>query len=143
VSPMAVGLYRDLAVGADPSGAETWSNQQTVVMQARVGAPPDIYNPAGQDWGLPPFHPRALRSEGYRSFIELLRANMRHAGGLRIDHVMGLQHLFWVPAGKPPAEGAYVRYPMDDLIGILALESPRQRCLVVGEDLGTVPEGFR
>jgi 4-alpha-glucanotransferase len=140
---MAVGLYRDLAVGADQSGAETWANQRAVVSGAQVGAPPDIYNTAGQDWGLPPFHPRALREEAYASFIELVRANMRHAGGLRIDHVMALQHLYWVPAGQSPANGAYVRYPMDDLVGILALESQRNHCLVVGEDLGTVPEGFR
>jgi 4-alpha-glucanotransferase len=140
---MAVGLYRDLAVGADPSGAETWASQRAVVSGAQVGAPPDIYNTAGQDWGLPPFHPRALREEGYASFIELVRANMRHAGGLRIDHVMALQHLYWVPKGRSPADGAYVRYPLEDLVGILALESQRNRCLVVGEDLGTVPAGFR
>jgi 4-alpha-glucanotransferase len=140
---MAVGLYRDLAVGADQSGAETWANQHAVVSGAQVGAPPDIYNTAGQDWGLPPFHPRALREEAYASFIELVRANMRHAGGLRIDHVMALQHLYWVPKGQSPASGAYVQYPLDDLVGILALESQRNRCLVVGEDLGTVPEGFR
>jgi len=141
--PMAVGLYRDLAVGADPSGAETWANQTAVVTEAQVGAPPDIYNPAGQDWGLPPFNPRMLRDEAYRSFIDLVRANMRHAGGLRIDHVMGLQQLYWVPKGQSPTQGAYVRYPLDDLVGILALESHRHRCLVVGEDLGTVPEGLR
>ena len=140
---MAVGLYRDLAVGADRAGAETWANAAAVVSGAQVGAPPDIHNPAGQNWGLPPFHPHALREEGYRSFIELVRANMRHAGGLRIDHVMGLQHLYWVPQGQPASAGAYVRYPLEDLIGILALESHRQRCLIVGEDLGTVPEGFR
>src|SRR5262249_16240782 len=104
---------------------------------------PDIYNPQGQDWGLPPTDPYILRQQGYRSFIELIRANMRHAGALRIDHVMGLQRLWWVPAGKQPADGAYVTYPMKDLIGILALESHRRRCLVIGEDLGTVPEGFR
>jgi len=141
--PMSIGLYRDLAVGADPSGAETWSNQQAVVTRAQVGAPPDIYNPTGQMWGLPPFHPTALKQEGYRSFINLLRANMRHAGGLRIDHVMALQQLYWVPDGCTAAQGAYVRYPLEDLIGILALESHRNRCLVVGEDLGTVPAGFR
>jgi 4-alpha-glucanotransferase len=141
--PMTIGLYRDLAVGADPSGAETWSNQRAVVEQARVGAPPDIYNPPGQDWGLPPFHPMVLRKEGYRSFIDLLRANMRHAGGLRIDHVMALQQLYWIPQGATAAQGAFVRYPREDLIGILALESHRNRCLVVGEDLGTVPEEFR
>ena len=140
---MAIGLYRDLAVGADRSGAETWHDQQAIVGGAQVGAPPDIYNPAGQDWGLPPFHPRMLKQEAYRSFIELLRANMRHAGGLRIDHVMSLQHLYWVPQGHSPQDGAYVSYPMEDMIGILALESQRQQCLVVGEDLGTVPAGFR
>jgi 4-alpha-glucanotransferase len=140
---MAVGLYRDLAVGADRAGAETWINPACVVSGAQVGAPPDIYNAKGQDWGLPPLSPTALRDEGYRGFIDLIRANMRHAGGLRIDHVMGLRRLYWVPSGKSPAEGAYVRYPMEDMIGILALESHRQRCLVVGEDLGTVPEGFR
>jgi 4-alpha-glucanotransferase len=140
---MAVGLYRDLAVGADPTGAETWAERSAVVSQAQVGAPPDIYNPQGQDWGLPPYHPVALRERGYRSFIGLVRANMRHAGGLRIDHVMALKQLYWVPQGLSPAEGAYVRYPFEDLIGILTLESQRNRCLVVGEDLGTVPEGFR
>jgi malto-oligosyltrehalose trehalohydrolase/4-alpha-glucanotransferase len=140
---MVVGLYRDLAVGADRSGAETWADTAAVVSGAQVGAPPDVHNPAGQNWGLPPFHPRALREEGYRSFVELVRANMRHAGGLRIDHAMGLQHLYWVPQGEKPFAGAYVRYPMEDLIGILALESHRHECLIVGEDLGTVPEGFR
>ncbi|HEY1797875.1 MAG TPA: 4-alpha-glucanotransferase [Stellaceae bacterium] len=140
---MKVGLYRDLAVGADRAGAETWADAAAVISGAQVGCPPDLYNPAGQNWGLPPFHPRALRDEGYRSFIELVRANMRHAGGLRIDHVMGLHHLYWVPSGQSASAGAYVRYPTEDLIGILALESQRHRCLVVGEDLGTVPEGFR
>jgi 4-alpha-glucanotransferase len=141
--PMAVGLYRDLAVGAAPAGAETWFNPRVSVDCAQVGAPPDIHNPAGQDWGLPPFNPLALKEEGYRSFIDLVRANMRHAGGLRIDHVMALKQLYWIPKGGTPAQGAYVRYPMEDLIGILALESHRNSCLVVGEDLGTVPEGFR
>ncbi len=142
-SGMAVGLYRDLAVGTDNSGAATWSRHDAVISGAHVGAPPDIFNPAGQDWGLPPFHPRVLFETGYGDFIDLVRANMRHAGGLRIDHVMALQHLYWVPAGKSPREGAYVRYPLEDLIGIIALESHRHRCLVVGEDLGTVPPGFR
>ena len=143
VRGMAVGLYRDLAVGADRAGAETWANATAVISDAQVGAPPDIYNPAGQNWGLPPFHPRALKEEGYQSFIQLLRANMRHAGGLRIDHAMGLQHLYWIPQGEKPSAGAYVRYPMEDLIGILALESHRHECMIVGEDLGTVPKGFR
>ena len=140
---MTIGIYRDLAVGADSAGAETWAHPNLVVSRAHVGAPPDILNPAGQDWGLPPFNPHALRNEAYSGFIDLVRANMRHAGGLRIDHVMGLRHLYWIPEGCAPSEGAYVSYFMDDLIGILALESRRHRCLVVGEDLGTVPEGFR
>ena len=142
-SAMSVGIYRDLAVGANDAGAETWGNQTAVMAKVHVGAPPDIYNPAGQNWGLPPLNPRALQAEAYRSFIELIRANMRHAGALRIDHVMGLQHLYCVPAGHSPAEGAYVGYPLEDLVGILKLESVRHRCLIVGEDLGTVPEGFR
>jgi 4-alpha-glucanotransferase len=140
---MAIGLYRDLAVGCDRSGSETWTNPEAFLVGVQVGAPPDIFNPAGQDWGLPPFHPTALRDEAYVSFIELIRANMRHAGGLRIDHVMGLQHLYCIPEGCSPAQGAYVGYPLEDLVGILALESHRHRCLVVGEDLGTVPQGFR
>jgi 4-alpha-glucanotransferase len=140
---MRIGLYRDLAVGSDQAGAETWVNPRVVVSRARVGAPPDVLNPAGQDWGLPPFNPHALREEGYRSFIDLVRTNMRWAGGLRIDHVMALQQLYWIPEGGKPQDGAYVRYPIDDLVGILALESHRNRCLIVGEDLGTVPENFR
>ncbi len=140
---LAVGFYRDLAVGADSAGAETWAAPHVVVASAHVGAPPDLFNPAGQDWGLPPFHPHALREDGYARFIELVRANMRHAGAIRIDHAMALQHVYWIPEGHPPSEGAYVAYPMDDLLGILALESQRNRCLVVGEDLGTVPDGFR
>jgi 4-alpha-glucanotransferase len=140
---MAVGLYRDLAVGAHAAGAETWSQPNTVVSGAHAGAPPDLLNTDGQDWGLPPFSPNALRETGYAAFIALVRANMRHAGALRIDHIVGLQHLYWIPAGRPPAEGAYVSYPFNDLAGILALESCRNQCMVVGEDLGTVPPGFR
>ncbi|MDN5872267.1 MAG: 4-alpha-glucanotransferase [Nitrococcus sp.] len=140
---MSIGLYRDLAVGADSAGAEIWSAPNVVIASAHVGAPPDILNPAGQDWHLPPFNPHALRRQGYAEFVDLIRSSMRHAGGLRIDHVMGLQHLYWIPTGQSPAQGAYVSYPLDDLLGILALESQRQRCIVVGEDLGTVPEGFR
>jgi len=142
-SGMVLGVFRDLAVGADPSGAETWVNRDAFISGARVGAPPDAFSPTGQDWGLPPFNPMRLREEGYRSFIELLQTNMRHAGGLRIDHVMALQQIYCVPAGRAPSDGAYLRYPLDDLIGVLALESHRNKCLVVGEDLGTVPEGFR
>ncbi|MBD8066892.1 4-alpha-glucanotransferase [Devosia sp. PTR5] len=140
---MAIGLYRDLAVGCDASGAETWADPNAFVEATLVGAPPDIFNPAGQNWGLPPLDPVAIAQDGYRSFAQLIRANMQHAGGLRIDHVMGLKRLFFIPEGLSPSEGAYVGFPLDDLIGVLALESQRQRCLVVGEDLGTVPAGFR
>jgi 4-alpha-glucanotransferase len=142
-APMRVGLYRDLAVGAAPAGAEAWCSRHAVVEAARIGAPPDIHNPLGQNWDLPPLHPHGLGDEGYADFIELVRANMRHAGALRIDHVMALQHVYWIPKGAAAGDGAYVRYPLDDLVGILALESRRGRCMVVGEDLGTVPEGFR
>lgn len=140
---MAVGLYRDLAVGCDAGGAETWANPAAFLERTLVGAPPDIFNPGGQNWGLPPFDPVALTKEGYRSFAELIRANMRHSGGLRIDHVMGLRRLFCIPEGKHASEGAYVNFPLEDLVGVLALESQREQCLVVGEDLGTVPYGFR
>jgi 4-alpha-glucanotransferase len=140
---MAIGLYRDFAVSCDRAGAETWVNPRVFLQGACVGAPPDVFNPAGQNWRLPPMDPAAMQAEAYASFIELLRANMRHAGGLRIDHVMGLQHLYCIPDGAQPSAGAYLSYPLDDLVGILALESHRNRCLVVGEDLGTVPEGFR
>ena len=138
-----IGLYRDLAVGCARSGAETWANPPAFLQNTLVGAPPDIFNPAGQNWGLPPFDPTGLHREGYQSFVELIRSNMLHAGGLRIDHVMGLARLYCIPEGKSSAEGAYVSFPLDDLIGVLALESQRQQCLVVGEDLGTVPPGFR
>jgi glycogen operon protein len=140
---MRIGLYRDLAVGSDPNGVEAWSNPTAVIQAASAGAPPDILNPNGQNWGLPPFHPTGLVNEAYQSFIALVRSNMRHAGAIRIDHVMALQHLYVIPANAQPAAGAYIRYPLDDLIGILALESTRNTCLVIGEDLGTVPAGFR
>jgi 4-alpha-glucanotransferase len=140
---LAVGLYRDLAVGTSADGADSWSDPHTFVRGVSVGAPPDAVNTLGQNWGLTPFHPEALRQKAYEPFIALLRANMRHAGALRIDHVMAMQRLFWIPQGRPAAEGAYIRYPLDDLLGIIALESVRNRCSVVGEDLGTVPEGFR
>ena len=140
---MPVGLYRDLAVGVASGGSETWANRALYALGARVGAPPDEINLHGQDWGLPPMIPARLRQAGFAPFIELLRANMRHAGALRIDHVMGLARLFWVPPGTPPTEGTYVHYPLAELAGIVALESRRNGCLVVGEDLGTVPDGVR
>jgi len=140
---MSLGLYRDLAVGVAGDGADAWSEPQLVVRESDIGAPPDPFNPLGQNWGASPLHPHLLPKTGYARFVAGLRANMRHAGALRIDHAMGLQRLFLIPAGAPPEAGAYVRYPFEDLLGILALESHRNRCVVIGEDLGTVPEGFR
>jgi glycogen operon protein len=140
---MAVGLYRDLAVGAAPDGAEAWAAGKALLGGVSVGAPPDPFSPLGQVWGVPPPDPLLLRAEGYAGFAGLLRANMRHAGALRIDHVMGLARLFVVPDGARGADGTYLSYPMADLMGVVALESARARCLVVGEDLGTVPEGIR
>ena len=140
---MAVGLYGDVAVSVDPSGADHWSRQDVFAGGARIGAPPDPFNALGQEWGVVPMNPWRLRENAYADVIALLRANMRHAGALRIDHIMGLQHLYWIPTGCAASTGAYVTYPFEDLLGILALESHRNACLVVGEALGTVPEGFR
>ncbi|MBI2312333.1 MAG: malto-oligosyltrehalose synthase [Betaproteobacteria bacterium] len=140
---LGVGLYQDLALGAAADSAEVWGTQALCAMGAHIGSPPDEFNLRGQDWGLPPFVPDRLRETGFAPFVAALRANMQHAGALRLDHVMALFRLFWVPADAPPAEGAYVAYPLEDLLGILALESRRNRCLVVGEDLGTVPDELR
>jgi len=139
---LSLGLYRDLAVGVDPNGAEAWADPSMMVSGASVGAPPDVLNLKGQDWGLAPVNPIALQQEAFTPFIAALRANMRHAGVLRLDHAMALKQLYWVPRGAGPAEGTYVSYPFAELRHILALESHRQRCAVIGEDLGTVPEGF-
>ncbi len=143
VSGLALGLCRDLAVGAAPEGSELWDKAALVAAGVSIGAPPDPFDPLGQVWGLPPFDPHRLRRDGYRSVSELLGANMRHAGALRIDHVMGLARQFWIPDGASGADGAYVAFPFDDLLAVLALESERAKCLVIGEDLGSVPEGFR
>jgi (1->4)-alpha-D-glucan 1-alpha-D-glucosylmutase len=140
---LRVGLYQDLPVSVDSAGVSTWELQELYALGARVGAPPDDFNLRGQDWGLPPFIPERLFEGAYAPYIALLRWNMRDGGALRIDHVMGLMRLFWVPPGKTPVEGAYVHYPFEDLLGILALESQRNRCLVIGEDLGTVPDAVR
>ena len=140
---LGVGLYEDLAVSADRGGAETWVNQRTFALSASVGAPPDELNLRGQNWGLPPPIPARLRAARYAPFIAILRANMRHAGALRIDHVMALMRLYWIPAGASGADGVYVRYPLSDLLGLVALESHRNRCMVIGEDLGTVPDEVR
>ena len=136
-------LMQDLPIGVDAGGADAWAWQDAITTAASVGAPPDRYNAGGQDWGLPPFVPHRLVARAYEPFVRTIRAGLRHAGGLRIDHVMGLFRLFWVPRGLTPAEGAYVRYPADDLLAIVALESHRARAIIVGEDLGTVEAGVR
>ena len=140
---MNIGIYRDLAVGADPAGAESWGNQPAMFSQLRVGAPPDPCYPSGQNWGITPLNGAVLREEGYRSFAALLGANMRHAGALRLDHVMCLQRLWCMPAHSPATQGGYLSYNLTDLLGVVALESHRRHCVVVGEDLGTVSRGFR
>lgn len=140
---MGVGLYVDLAVSVDRAGSDAWARQQGFAEGASVGAPPDEFNPAGQHWGLPPLRPDRLRADGYRLFIDTLRAGMRGAGALRIDHVMGLMRLFWIPPGRGANEGAYVYYALDEMLAIVAIESHRHRCLVVGEDLGTVEDAVR
>ena len=141
---MLLGLYRDLAVGVSEASTEIWSNPQLYCRQASVGAPPDPLGPAGQNWGLPPMYPYQLYKQAYQPIIDLLHANMQHAGALRIDHVMALLRLWWVPkSAATAAGGAYVYYPIMDLLGILALESQRNQAVVIGEDLGTVPDGIR
>jgi 4-alpha-glucanotransferase len=133
----------DMPVGVDPGGFDAWDWQAQLAMGASVGAPPDRFNTAGQDWGLPPFIPSRLRAAAYRPFIETINAQLRHAGGLRIDHVLGLFRLWWIPSGQDPARGAYVRSHTDELLEIVALESARAGAVVIGEDLGTVPPGVR
>ena len=140
---MGLGLYGDLAVSVDTASADHWANQGLFARDVHIGAPPDPFNEAGQDWGAVPLNPHRLRATAYAHAISLLRANMRHMGALRIDHVMGWQRQFFIPAGGSPADGAYVRFPLDDLLALAALESRRNGCVVIGEDLGTVPAGFR
>ncbi|MDA3877964.1 MAG: malto-oligosyltrehalose synthase, partial [Halothiobacillus sp.] len=137
---LGVGLFGDLAVSVDRGGAEAWANQDCYAFGASVGAPSDDNNPDGQDWDLPPWIPERLRETAYAPFIATLRANMRHMGALRIDHVMGLMRLFWMTHDSAAVAGGYVNYPFDDLLGILMLESQRNCCLVIGEDLGSVPD---
>jgi len=140
---LAIGLYQDLAVGVDKGGAETWMQRNLYALDCRVGCPPDDFNLLGQDWGLPPWIPGKLRAAAYHPYIAMLRANMKYAGALRIDHVMSLIRLYWIPPGMRGDAGAYMAYPFRDLLAILALESHRNRCLIVGEDLGTVPDEVR
>jgi len=136
-------VMQDLPIGFDADGADAWAFQDVLAHGMSVGAPPDEFNTRGQDWGLPPFVPHKLRAAGYEPFIQTIRACLRHAGGLRIDHVMGLFRLFWIPAGAEPGAGAYVRGNARELLAVVALESLRARAIVVGEDLGTVEEEAR
>ncbi len=139
---MTIGLYLDFAVGVAPDGADTWSDPRLTVGHARIGAPPDLYNSEGQDWGLAPLSPRVLAARDYRPLGDAFDASMRHAGAIRIDHAMGLARLWWIPAGGTPSGGGYVCYPLGAMIDTVAAVSQAHGCLVVGEDLGTVPEGF-
>ena len=140
---MPIGLYHDLALGADRNGAEAWVYQSVLALGADCGCPPDALGPEGQNWGLPPINPHALRASGYEMMIQLLRHNFRSGGAIRLDHVMAFCRLFWIPRGRPASEGTYVQYPFEDLLAIVALESVRSKTLVIGEDLGTVPDWVR
>jgi 4-alpha-glucanotransferase len=138
-----IGVVQDLAIGVDPSGPDSWAWQDTFAAGMHVGAPPDEFNTQGQDWAIPPLDPWRVRAGGYEPWIEALGAAFRHASGLRVDHVMGLFRLYWIPLDAAPTDGAYVRYPHDDLLNILALEAHRAGAFVMGEDLGTVEGGVR
>jgi 4-alpha-glucanotransferase len=140
---LSIGILHDLALGNGPGGADAWSFADRFARGASIGAPPDPLAEQGQNWGLPPMNPLHLREDGYRLWTNLLRRAFQSAGALRIDHAMGLERQFWIPDGDEGKNGAYVTYPWEDLVGILALESRRARAIVIGEDLGTVPPGFR
>ncbi|CAG9298018.1 4-alpha-glucanotransferase [Celerinatantimonas diazotrophica] len=139
---MPIGLYRDVAVGVTGHGAQTWSERHYYCMDAEIGAPPDILGPLGQNWKLPPLDPQKLKQFHFQPFIEMIRANMKGCGALRLDHVMGLLRLWWLPKGEDARHGTYVHYPIDTMLAILALESQRHRCMIIGEDLGTVPQAI-
>ncbi|GGK31272.1 4-alpha-glucanotransferase [Salinarimonas ramus] len=140
---MAIGLVADLAVGMDGGGSHVWSRREDVLDGLSIGAPPDLLGPTGQDWGLTNFSPRALQATGFAPFLATLRAALRCGGGVRIDHAMGLRRLWVVPEGMTPHDGCYISYPEEDMLRLVALESHRSGGLVIGEDLGTVPPGFR
>jgi 4-alpha-glucanotransferase len=139
---MKLGLYHDLALAPDGSGAEAWANPALFAEGATLGAPPDLWNQLGQNWGLPPYVPLALRTDAFSQLSGVIRAIMARGGALRIDHAIGLERMFWIPEGMGPSDGGYVRYPVDEMFAIIALESVREKSLIVGEDLGTLPEGF-
>ena len=140
---MAIGVMHDLAVGVHPGGADAWALGGVLAGAASVGAPPDMYNQQGQDWSQPPWHPAELARVGYRPYRELLRTVFRHAGAVRIDHIMGLFRLWWIPRGQAPGTGTYVRYDVEAMVGILLLEAHRAGAVVIGEDLGVVEPGVR
>ena len=140
---MPIGLYGDYAVGTNPAGSETWADQTSYRMGAEIGAPPDPLALRGQGWGIPPQDPIVMEQQRLQGFLRLIRNNMRYYGALRLDHVMSLFRLWWVAAGDSPADGAYVHYPLQQLLAVVALESTRSACLVVGEDLGVVPDEMR
>jgi 4-alpha-glucanotransferase len=140
---MPIGLYLDLAVGARPDGFDAWNSQDTLLRRAEIGAPPDVLNTAGQKWGLAGLNPIALERRAFEPFRDVLRVSMRYAGALRIDHVLGLQRLYLVPSGMAADKGVYVRLPFHALLAVIAQESVSNKCIVIGEDLGTVPENFR
>ncbi len=140
---MPVGLVADLAVGADSGGSHCWSRQAETLLGLSVGAPPDLLSPQGQNWGLAAFSPRGLMLNGFGAYLEMLRNAMRHAGGVRIDHALGLARLWVVPDGASAADGAYLSFPIDDMLRLIALESHRHRAIVLAEDLGTIPDGFQ
>jgi 4-alpha-glucanotransferase len=140
---MAIGLIADLAVGADSGGSHGWARQEQILAGVSIGAPPDLLSTGGQNWGLAAFSPAGLRAHGFSAFIEMLRAAMRHAGGVRIDHALGLRRLWVIPEGQEATDGAYLAFPQTDLLRLIALESHRHRAIVLGEDLGTIPPGFQ
>ena len=141
---MGDGLIHDVAVGTDRAGldARLWPDL-FVLDGTKVGCPPDVFNTQGQDWGLPPLHPVALRGAGYEPFVRAVRSVVTGAAGIRLDHVMGLERLFWIPPDGTPHDGVYVRYDLDELLDIVAIEADRAGAFVIGEDLGTVPDSVR
>jgi len=140
---LELGIYRDLALGCAYEGGEVWARPELFSTAVSLGAPPDPFARDGQVWNLPPFNPLELARAGYEPFVEILRANMRHAMVLRIDHILGLARQFWVPRGASGADGSYVKMPLENLLALVAIESEKAKCAVIGEDLGTVPDGFR
>lgn len=142
-SRMPVGIYHDLAIGSIGGGSDAWMAQDVIADAIDLGAPPDDFNPTGQNWGLPPLVPERLKESGYEFFIQTIRKNMQHFGALRIDHALGMFRQFWIPKGMPASHGAYVKQPTEDLLRIITLESVRNRTVIIAEDLGTIGENVR